>query len=344
MGGDRRGLSRCSVSAVLALALTSGCAVRMPAMRAAPAVAPRFDEAYFARKPIRSYTISNPREGSPAETVIGEVRKVTVRDGDTLLDLARYWDLGFEELQNANPGVDPWVPPTGATIVVPTAFVLPCCTYDGLVINIPEMRGYYYRPGPRAGTTVVETFPLGLGRGEYPTPSGVYHIKGKTVNPGWGVPEKIRLEHLRERGDGRKFIAGGDPENPLGKYRFELDRTLYRIHGTNFPWGIGRLVSHGCSQLYPEDIAHLFPLVPIGTRVEFLYQAVKAGERDGATWVEAHRDIYRRGVPSIERVESTLRSRGMEADRERLAAALRTDDGVPRVVHDGHWLRWLRAL
>jgi L,D-transpeptidase ErfK/SrfK len=333
------------VWAALVLALASACAARVPdgALRT-PDAPQHFDEASFAHKPIRSYTISTPRPGQPAETVIGEVRRVTVRQGDTLLDLARYWDLGFEELQAANPGVDPWVPPASATIVVPTAFVLPCCTYEGLVINIPEMRGYDYRPGTSAGTTIVETFPLGLGRDKYPTPSGVYHIKGKTVNPGWGVPESIRREHLREEGDGRRFIAGGDPDNPLGKYRFELDRTLYRIHGTNFPWGIGRLVSHGCAQLYPEDIEHLFPLVPIGTRVEFIYQAVKAGERDGVTWVESHPDIYRRGVPSLDRVLSSLSSRGLEADRVRLAAAIRSDDGVPRVVYDGRWFSWLRTL
>lgn len=338
MGGGVGRFGGRSAWMIVGLALACGCATR------GPTAAPHFDEAFFARKPLRSYVIPTPRPGEVAETVIGEVRRVTVRDGDTLLDLARYWDLGFEELQNANPGVDPWVPPTGAQIVVPSAFVLPCCTYDGIVINIPEMRGYYYRPGLRAGTTVVETFPLGLGRGEYPTPSGVFHVKGKTVNPPWGVPERIRLEHLRERGDGRHFIGGGDPDNPLGKYRFELDRTLYRIHGTNFPWGIGRLVSHGCAQLYPEDIARLFPLVHIGTRVEFTYQAVKAGARDGATWVEAHPDVYRRGAPSLDRMASTLAARGLDVDRPRLAAAMRTDDGVPRVVHDASWLAWLRSL
>jgi L,D-transpeptidase ErfK/SrfK len=333
---------------VIALALACGCGMRGPAAllpagkgRQAP---PRHDEDFYAHKPIRSYVIPTPRPGEPAQTFVGEVRTVVVRDGDTLLDLARYWDLGFEELQNANPGMDPWVPPTGAKVVVPTAFVLPCCKYDGMVINIPEMRGYFYRPGPRPGTTTVETFPLGLGRSEYKTPLGVFHVKGKTVNPAWGVPERIRLEHLRERGDGRKFIAGGDPDNPLGKYRFELDRTLYRIHGTNFPWGIGRLGSHGCSQLYPEDMAHLFPLVPVGTRVEFTYQLVKGGTRDGDTWVESHPDIYRRGVPTVDRVASTLASRGLDADHARLASAIQASDGVPRVVHDAGWFRRFRAL
>jgi L,D-transpeptidase ErfK/SrfK len=163
-------------------------------------------------------------------------------------------------------------------------------------------------------------------------------VKGKTVNPGWGVPERIRQEHIRERGDGRRFIRGGDPDNPLGKYRFELDRTLYRIHGTNFPWGIGRLVSHGCAQLYPEDIAHLFPLMPIGTRVEFVYQPVKIGHDDGETWVEAHRDIYKRRGKPLDQAVAALRAQGLPADRAKLDHAVRTGDGVPRVVHESGWL------
>jgi L,D-transpeptidase ErfK/SrfK len=317
---------RSGVVALVAATWVAACGLR------GPAPAPDYDEAFFAAKPLTAYVVPTPRRGAESQTVVGAVRTVTVRDGDTLLDLARLYDLGFDELQDANPGVDPWVPPVGARITIPTAFVLPCCSYDGLVVNIPEMRIYFYRPGARAGTTVVETFPLGLGRGEYPTPIGVFRVKGKTVNPAWGVPEAIRLEHLRERGDGRKFIAGGDPDNPLGRFRLELDRTLYRIHGTNFPWGVGRLVSHGCAQLYPEDIAHLFPLVAVGTRVEFVYQPVKAGERDGSTWVEAHRDIYRRGGRPLDQATAALRARGLAADASRLRAALAPVDGVPRVV------------
>ena len=294
--------------------------------------APRYDEPFFARKPHVTYTIPTPRAGVPSKTVIGSVSTVTVRDGDTLLDLARLHDLGFEELQQANPGVDAWLPAVATRLVVPKQFVLPCCTYEGLVVNIPELRAYFYRPGSRTATTIVETFPLGLGRGEYPTPMGVFRVKGKSINPAWGVPERIRQEHIRERGDPRKFIKGGDPDNPLGKYRIELDRTLYRIHSTNFPWGIGRLVSHGCVQLYPEDMDRLFPLVPVGTRVQFVYQPVKVGRDDDTTWVEAHRDIYRRRGRPLDQAVAALREQGLTADTARLRKALRIGDGVPRAV------------
>lgn len=307
-----------------------------------PSPSPRYDEPFFARKPHVTYTIPTSKAGVPPETVVGAVSTVIVRDGDTLLDLARLYDLGFEELQQANPGIDPWIPPVGSRIVIPAQFVLPCCAREGLVINIPEMRVYFYRHGTRPGTTIVETFPVGLGRDDYRTPMGVFRVKGKTVNPAWGVPERIRQEHIRERGDPRKFIKGGDPDNPLGKYRLELDRTLYRIHSTNFPWGIGRPVSHGCVQLYPEDMTYLFPLVPVGTRVEFIYEPVKIGRADGATWVEAHPDIYRRRGRPFDRAMTALRAQGLEADETRVREAVRRADGVPRIVEQSAW--WTRLF
>src|SRR5262249_17873406 len=185
----------------------------------------------------------------------------------------------------ANPGVDPFLPPPGADVVVPTAWVLPCCTYEGIVVNIPELRLYYFRHAPDdPHTLLVDTYPVGLGRDDRRTPRGTFRVAEKTVNPRWVVPESIRQEHLRERGDGRRSIPGGDPDNPLGKYRLQLSRRIYGIHGTDIPWGIGMQVTHGCVRLYPEDIEHLFPLVPIGTPVEFTYQPVKAGARRGVVY------------------------------------------------------------
>jgi len=323
MRGGRGAVWMIAVAACLA-----ACGLRRPAVDPPP----HYDEAFFARKPFPTWTIPTPRPGVPSDTVVGEQRSVSVREGDTLLDLARLHGLGFEEIVAANPGIDPWLPPPGAQVVLPTAFVLPCCRYQGLVLNIPEMRLWYFRPGPTPGTTVVHTHPVGLGRDEFRTPTGTFHIAGKTANPAWSVPERIRQERMRERGDARGFIRGGAPDNPLGAHRFELNRTLYRIHGTNFPWGIGRQVSHGCAQLYPEDMARLFPLVPIGTRVEFTYQPLKVGRRGDATWVELHPDLYRRGRVTYAAARATLRAQGLSADPERLRAALRASDGVARRV------------
>src|SRR6267378_7657528 len=254
-----------------------------------------YDEDAFVQKSIPAFSIPTPPKGGAAtETVIGQVRTYRIRKGDTLIDLARYYDLGYNEIVDANPGMDPWVPPAGATILLPTEWVLPCCSYEGVVVNIPEMRLFFYRRA--AGdphTTIVYTYPVGLGRDDWRTPSGKFKVRGKTVNPQWNIPESIRKEHIAERGDPRKFIPGGAPDNPLGKYRLELTLPLYSIHGTDTPWGVGMQVTHGCVRLYPEDIERLFPQVPVGTPVEFTYQPVKVGTRRGVLYVEAHRDIYR---------------------------------------------------
>jgi L,D-transpeptidase ErfK/SrfK len=298
---------------------------------------PAFNEAAFARKSFASFKVAT-QKGIPVDTVIGKARTYRVREGDTFLDIARYYDLGYNEIVDANPGVDPWVPPVGTTIVLPTEWILPCCSYEGLVVNIPEMRLYLYRRTPgNTGTLIVDTLPVGLGRDDRRTPRGRFTVRGKTVNPTWIIPQSIRAEHIEETGDTRTKIPGGDPDNPLGKYRLELTLPRYTIHGTNIPWGVGMQVSHGCARLYPEDIERLYPLVPVGMRGEFTYQAVKVGTRGGATYAEVHRDIYRY-VPKLRGAAlAALKRRGLggQIDETALSTALREERGIPVQVSRG---------
>jgi len=294
-----------------------------------------FDEAAFARKPTPTQKIRLTPDGA---TVIGRTRRYRIRNGDTLLDVARWYDLGYNEIVEANPGVDPFVPPVGTEVVVPTEWVLPCCTYDGIVVNIPEMRLFYFRRDrgdPKSVT--VNTYPVGLGRDDRRTPRGKFRVVTKTVNPRWNVPESIRREHARERGDNRSSIPGGAPDNPLGKYRLQLSHRLYGIHGTDIPWGIGMQVTHGCVRLYPEDIERLYPVVPLGTPVEFTYQPVKVGRRDGATFVEVHRDIYRfsRSLAAATRA-AIAKQPGADVDPLLLDAAVKSASGVPVAVSTDH--------
>lgn len=295
---------------------------------AAPARA-EYDEEAFFTKAHPSYTIRTPAAGE-LPPVIGEVQIYRVRKGDTLMDLARLYGLGYNEIVDANPEIDPWVPPVGATVLLPTQWILPCCSYNGVVVNIPEMRLFYFRPGPD-GTTIVNTYAVGLGRDDWRTPSGNFRIAGKTVNPTWNIPASIREEHIRERGDHRTSIPGGDPDNPLGKYRFELTMPLYRIHGTNIPWGVGMQVSHGCIRLYPEDIERLFPLVPVGTPGQFVYQTVKLGSKDHAVWAEAHEDIYGYTPAIFREAEQVSEKRGVadRVDRGLLERGLQDGGGMP---------------
>jgi len=293
-----------------------------------------YPEEIFWQKRFSTFTIPTPSRGS-IPPVLGEVRLYRIKKGDTLMDLARLYGLGYNEIVDANPGLDPWVPPPGATILLPLQWIPPCCTYDGIVVNIPEMRLFYYAPAG-GGMTEVQTYPVGLGRDDWQTPSGHFKVIGKTVNPQWNIPESIRQEHIAERNDPRTFIPGGAPDNPLGKYRLELTLPAYRIHGTDIPWGVGMQVSHGCVRLYPEDIEHLFPQVPVGTSGEFTYQTVKLGRLGGQVYVEAHEDIYGKTPAIFHDAMATLQRRGVGGvDTGKLERGLDESGGIPFPVTRG---------
>jgi L,D-transpeptidase ErfK/SrfK len=295
-----------------------------------------YTEEDFYAKPNPSYTIPTPVNGGPT-TVIGEARAYRVRKGDTLMDLARLYSLGYNEIVDANPGLDPWVPPIGATVILPTQWVLPNGSYSGLVVNIPEMRLFFYRRGREPGTTEVFTYPVGLGRDDWRTPTGSFHVSGKTVNPQWNIPESIRKEHIEERGDYRTFIPGGAPDNPLGNRRLELTLPMYRIHGTDIPWGVGMQVSHGCVRLYPEDIERLFAIVPVGTPGQFSYQTAKIGRKDGVLYAEVHDDIYGKHPAMFRETMSMLESRGLagEVDQKLLEHGIADAGGLPFQISPG---------
>lgn len=285
-----------------------------------------FDTKVSAGKP---YVVVADRDPVQARSVIGSARFYQVQPKDTFLDIARYYDLGYNEIAEANPGLDPWIPPPGQIMLLPTEWVLPDTEYRGVVVNIPEMRLFYFHPVAN-GTIMVTTFPVGLGRDDWRTPQGKFRIRGKTVNPRWVLPESIKEEHRRDGKPAPDFIAGGAPDNPLGKYRLELTLPLYGIHGTDIPWGVGMQVSHGCVRLYPEDIERLFPTVPVGTPGEFVYQPVKVGSREGRIYVEVHKDIYGQSPGPYREALRLIDKFGWRSrvDRDRLERAVMEQSGV----------------
>jgi len=300
---------------------------------------PRWTEEDFYKKPngVRPYVARAGSDLSTISSVIGTATFYEAEKRDTFLDIARYYDLGFNEMAEANPGVDEWVPPVGQALMLPTQWVLPDVEYKGIVVNIPEMRLYYFHPS-NGKIVMVSTFPVGLGRDEWRTPRGKFRVRGKTVNPTWVLPESIRAEHRREGKPAPAFIAGGSPDNPLGSRRLELTLPMYAIHGTNIPWGVGMQVSHGCIRLYPEDIEALFPYVAVGTPGEFTYQPVKLGAREGRIYLEVHKDIYSL-TPGLFREAQRLIERAGWQDRidpERVELAVSEQSGVPMdVTRDG---------
>ena len=74
--------------------------------------------------------------------------------------------MGYREVLDANPDVDPWLPGEGTMLQLPTAYVLPNAPRDGLVINVAEYRLYFYP----VGQNKVITYPVGIGRVKFPTP------------------------------------------------------------------------------------------------------------------------------------------------------------------------------
>lgn len=291
------------------------------------ATAGRWTEEDFAHRIPSNYPVNG------RDTVVGGLATYIVQEGDTMLDVGRHFDLGYNEMVAANPGVDPWLPPVGEVLLIPTEYVLPEASYQGIVVNIPEMRLYYFHGNSREGSFVT-TYPVGLGRDDWRTPQGSFRVRGKTEKPTWVIPESIRAEHIRERGDDRTMIPGGDPDNPLGLFRLELTMPLYMLHGSNMPWGVGMQVSHGCIRLYNEDIAALFHEVRVGTPGEFVYEPVKVGIRNDLVYVEVQQDIYALRSSLEDEAQSLLARHGWtdRVDRARLSQALADRSGIPVAI------------
>jgi len=233
-------------------------------------------------------------EGQPL--VFGTIEHYTAKYEDTLTDIARRYSLGYEEIVRANPGVDPWLPGEGRDIVIPGRRILPNVPQEGIVINLPEHRLYYFPKPKKNEPRVVITYPVSIGKMDWHTPLGETKIVGKTKNPTWHPPESVRKEHAA-RGEPLPRVVGPGPDNPLGAYAMRLGITsgAYLIHGTNNPLAVGMAVTHGCMRMYPEDVEALFPLVPIGTKVRIINEPVKTAFVDGELLVEAHPPVDKEG-------------------------------------------------
>ena len=271
------------------------------------------------------YRLATTKEGiSEEKTVIGALRKHTIKPEETLLDVARVYGLGFHEIEILYPEIDPWIPKAGTRLTIPTLWVLPPTKHQGIVVNIPELRLYRFFPK----TKTVKTYPVGIGDLETVTPLGTYRVARRDVNPEWKVPPD-----RQERYGGYEIMPPG-ADNPLGKYWIGLSNRKYGIHGTNNAWSIGRAVSGGCIRLYPEHISQLYKEVPVGTYVEIIYEPVKFGFWKQQIYIEVHPDLYGKIDDLEAHAMMLLDQRGLRdhVSIENVKKALEKKNGLPVAV------------
>ena len=324
------------------LCALAGCSlIKAPWTRQAPpaATAPPVAEAPAAPAlPLPVATHEFPLDVDN-EDVFGVVQITIASKDDTLPDIARRFNVGYEEIVRANPGVDPWIPGEGRQIVVPTQFVLPNAPREGVVINLAAMRIYYFPKHKKGETALVYTHPIGVGKVGWQTPEGVTKIVSREEFPTWRPSPGVRKEHAANDDPVPPVVPPG-PDNPLGRYKFTLGWPSYLIHGTNKPYGVGLRSSHGCIRLYPEDIEQFYEAVPLGTPVRvvnqpFLFgwheghlylQAYTVFEDDARNWTKAQKKLLLKSMSP--RLEKLLKANDTSIDWEAVARVAQAPRGI----------------
>ncbi|KAB8307487.1 L,D-transpeptidase [Erwinia endophytica] len=278
----------------------------------------------------------------PAENsrLIGENTTYTVpSDGRSLERIAAEYKIGLLGMLEANPGTDPWLPKAGSQLIIPTQMLLPDTKREGIVINVAELRLYYY---PQGENTVI-VYPIGIGQLGANTPEMVTTISQKIPHPTWTPTPNIRKRYAAE-GKVLPVTVPAGADNPMGLYALRLayGKGHYLIHGTNADFGIGMRVSSGCIRLRPDDIAALFNRVPAGTRVQVINQPLKyAVEPDGKRYIEVHQPLSHSEKDDPQTMPIALSANAKkfinsdDSDVAVINAALVRRSGMPVLVNAG---------
>ncbi|MEO8018207.1 MAG: L,D-transpeptidase family protein [Pseudomonadota bacterium] len=321
------------IVAALGLALLSGCSL----MGDGPRWGAKKDVAKEPAVPSLPEPVATHRFEIDATTdIVGVVQKTVATKDDTLTDIARRFNVGYEEIVRANPKVDAWLPGEGREIVIPSQFILPNAPREGIVINAAAMRLFYYPKVKKGEKQVVHTYPIGIGKVGWKTPEGATTVVRRTKDPTWRPTPSIIKEHREERGEELDKVIGPGPDNPLGRFAFYLGWPSYMIHGTNKPAGVGLRSSHGCIRLYPEDIAQLFEMAAVGTQVRVVNQPFLFGWHDGALHIQAF-DVLEDDARDWKKAQAKLLNKAMA---ERIQEELKTRkeridwDAVSKLTHE----------
>lgn len=247
-----------------------------------------------------------PKAGN---TLVGSPQSAIVKEGDDFSSIAQRFDLGYYEVFEANPGIDPDKPAVGTVLIIPSQYIIPTeLVPDTIVINLAEMR-LYYVPN---NANKVYVFPVGIGKEDWETPQGEMKVVGKIKDPEWVVPDSI-MKFREAIGDKTPKVVPHGPENPLGDYALRLSTGDYLIHGTNLPAGVGRRSSAGCIRLYPADIKQLFGMANVGTKVFITNKPYKTAWHGGHLYLEAHMPLFEQRLemgddmkPAVDAVKSAI--------------------------------------
>ena len=239
--------------------------------------------------PARANTWPLPPPGS---RLVGQNQfHVVENNGGSLEAIAKKYNVGFLALLQANPGVDPYVPRAGSVLTIPLQTLLPDATREGLVLNLAELRLYYYPPGKNE----VTVYPIGIGQlgGDTITPTMVTTVSDKRANPTWTPTANIRARY-KAMGIDLPAVMPAGPDNPMGHHAIRLAAYggVYLLHGTNADFGIGMRVSSGCIRLRDDDIKALYNEISPGTRVTIINTPIKVSvEPNGTRLVEVHQPL-----------------------------------------------------
>jgi len=275
--------------------------------------------------PARANTWPLPPAGS---RLVGENRFHVVEDnGGSLEEIAKKYNVGFLALLQANPGVDPYVPRAGSVLTIPLQTLLPDVPREGIVINLAELRLYYYPPGQNS----VTVYPIGIGQlgGDTLTPTMVTTVSDKRANPTWTPTANIRARY-KANGVELPAVVPAGPDNPMGHHAIRLAAYggVYLLHGTNADFGIGMRVSSGCIRLRDGDIETLFKQVSPGTKVNIINTPIKASiEPGGVHLVEVHQPLSQQLNDDPQRLPVVL-----NADMQAFKEAPQTDGMVMEKV------------
>jgi L,D-transpeptidase ErfK/SrfK len=278
-------------------------------------------------------TFALPPSGN---SIIGKTQYISASPGETLTSIGKRFDVGLNEMVDANEGINPMQPlMAGTSIHIPSAFLLPALPAKGIIINLPEMRMYYY---PQNSQGIVMTYPIGIGKVGKTIPIRATAVTRKTLNPTWTPPQDIR-EFNEQQGIILPQTMPAGPDNPLGPYAIYLTIPTYLIHSTIYPESVGRRASFGCIRMHVDDIKNFYPLVTPRTPVMIVDMPNKIGWQGNHLYAEAHEALeehknepYAGMAGMVTLIDEKTKAQPAIVDWQLLSYLEEEPDGLPHEV------------